>query len=655
MIDFTGVGKSFGGRDLLRQVTFRINAGDRVGIVGPNGAGKSTIFRLLAGEESKDCGTISFPKQLRIGYLHQEIMPEDSRLGILDYAAGYDNHLADFHKELTHIEEELLSAEGEKAQWLLARHGELQSEFEAAGGYRRRTAASIAMSGLGFAKEDFNKPLAEFSGGWKMRAALAHILISDPELLMLDEPSNYLDIPAVEWLCRFLKNFSGTLLLISHDRYLLNMLTNVTLEVNSGLVTRFAGNYDFYMREREERFKSLSAAKRNQEKERQTLERNIERFKAKSTKAAQAKSWQKTLDKMEEIIVPGELDFKGSLRLPAPPDSGAEALRLENVSFAYPGMGHQLLANVELAVTAGEKIAFIGYNGMGKTTLLKLMAKRLAPSSGKVTLGHKIITGYQAQDFGEILCPEESVYDVVRAACSRDFPPNNIPNVLGSFGFSAEAMQKAVGVLSGGEKIRLCFARIFVNPPNLLLLDEPTTQLDIAAREALQKVIREYKGTVCLVSHDIEFIRNVATTIIALTPGKIKKYFGNYDYYLEKLAEETPAAQDTRQKPSAKAASDTPAVGKDRRRERAEIRQKYAAARKKLQQQAETMEKKLEKFSAERDSLLEELNCGRVTDFRSVNCRIAELEVDIADATAKWEEAALQLEELEEKVKSETE
>lgn len=654
MIDFTNVGKSFGGRDLLRQVTFRINSGDRVGIVGPNGAGKSTIFRLLAGEESKDAGSISYPRQLRIGYLHQELMPEDSTMGILDYAAGYDKHLAELHRELAAVEEKMQNADADTVRYFLERQGELQSSFEAAGGYNRRTAAGIAMSGLGFAKEDFEKPLSEFSGGWKMRAALAHILISEPELLMLDEPSNYLDIPAVEWLCRFLKNYRGTLMLISHDRYLLNMLTNVTLEVNSGMVTRFAGNYDFYMREREERFKSLSAAKRNQDRERQILERNIERFKAKSTKAAQAKSWQKTLDKMEEIVVPGALDFKGTLRLPPPPPSGAEAIRLEGVSFSYPGMQKKLLDNVELAVQAGEKIAFIGYNGMGKTTMLKLMAGKLSPVSGRITPGHKVITGYQAQDFNEVLCPEESVYDVVRGACSRDFPANNVPNVLGSFGFSAEAMQKAVKVLSGGEKIRLCFARIFVNPPNLLLLDEPTTHLDIAAREALQQVIREYKGTVCLVSHDLEFIRNTATSIIAITPGCVKKYFGNYDYYLEKLSAENQPEQAQQVKQTRKQ-ENIPAAGKDRRRERAEIRQKYAEARKKLRKQIDEAEKKLEKLSAERDQFMEELNCGRVTDFRSVNCRIAELEVDIADITAKWEEAALKLEELEENLKNETE
>ncbi len=648
MIDFIGVGKSFGGRDLLKQVTFRINPGDRVGIVGPNGAGKSTIFRMLTGEESRDCGAISIPRQLRIGYLHQELMPEDSAMGILDFASGFDAELAGFHRELAAIEEAMQAPDHPDRERLLARHGELQSAFEDAGGYLRRTAAGIAMSGLGFAKEDFERPLREFSGGWKMRAALAHILISDPELLMLDEPSNYLDIPAVEWLCRFLKSYSGTLMLISHDRYLLNMLTNVTLEVNSGLVTRFAGNYDFYMREREERFRSLAAARRNQERERQVLERNIERFRAKSTKAAQAKSWQKALDRMEEIVVPGALDFKGALRLPPPPESGAEAIRLENVTFAYPGMERPLLRDVDLAVNAGEKIAFIGYNGTGKTTLLKLMAGKLKPLRGKITPGHKVVIGYQAQDFAEILCPGESVYDTVRAACSAEFPSGNIPNVLGSFGFSAEAMQKPVEVLSGGEKIRLCFARIFVNPPNLLLLDEPTTHLDIAAREALQQVLRNYRGTVCLVSHDVEFVRNVADTIIAMLPGGIRKYFGNYDYYLEKTAAE-PSAALPENKP-APAASDS---ARDRRRERAEIRRRYADARKKLQLTIAEAEKKLDLLSAERDSLLEDLNCGRVTDFRSARRRIAEIEVDTAAVTSRWEDAAVKLEELEEQLKSE--
>ena len=346
------------------------------------------------------------------------------------------------------------------------------------GAYKMHAKAEAALSGLGFHTDEFNKPLKSFSGGWQMRARLAQTLILDPDILLLDEPSNYLDIPAIEWMQRYLNGFKGTLLLISHDRFLLNSLTKVTIEINGGLVNRYAGDYDYYVRERQSRFQSLQAAKENQEKRREQLQRSINRFRAKSTKAAQVQSWIKELDKMEAIEVPDELHYSGTIRIPPAPASGVEMVRLEHAGHSYDG--HQwILKNVELRIERGDKVGVIGYNGMGKTTLLRILAGQMAPREGKRILGHKVVLGYQAQEFAEILPLNKSVYDIVRNAAPDGATDKDVRSVLGSFGFQGDTVHKPCRVLSGGEKIRLAFARIFIQPPNLLILDEPTTHLDI--------------------------------------------------------------------------------------------------------------------------------------------------------------------------------
>ena len=468
-----------------------------------------------------------------------------------------------------------------------------------------------------------------------MRGALARVLISRPDILLLDEPSNYLDIPAVEWLYRFLQGFTGTLLLISHDRYLLKKLCKVTLEVNNAVITRYPGDYDYYRREREHRQKTLEAAKLNQDKKREHMQQTINRFRAKATKAAQAKSWQKQLDRLEEIVLPTDLKFSGNIRIPAAPPCGAEAARFDNVSFSYPG-GKKVLEDIELQIDSGDKIAFIGYNGAGKTTLLKLLAGELKPDRGRVVLGHNIVSGYQAQEFADILPDDRSVYNVVKDMVRNNEQLAALPGILGSFGFGAGNMDKTCGVLSGGEKIRLCFARIFVNPPNLLILDEPTTHLDIAAREALQDALAQYKGTVCMVSHDIEFVREAATTIIAMRSPGIRKYFGDYEYYLEKSAQENLGVPE---KDIVIVEQKKDNNSKEQRRERARQRQELAATKKKAEQTLKQIENKIEKLESERAELVELLAGDGDVDFASVNRHLAELQSELDKSSAKWEKA----------------
>ena len=642
MIDFRNICKSFSGKDILRDVTLRINPGERVGIVGPNGAGKSTLFSILMGEQSPDSGSIAIPKNHRIGIMRQHIDHSELSRSLIDFTADAIPELKSGAEELKKLENDMAEDRipDDELDRALRRHGELQTMIEHLGAYRLDVEAAQALSSLGFAEKDFKRPLSSFSGGWQMRAALARVLISRPDTLLLDEPSNYLDIPAVEWLCRFLTTFQGTLILISHDRFLLRKLTNVIVEINQGIATRYPGSYDFYCREREQRAHALEAAKRNTDREKERLERLIDRFRSKSSKAAAAKSWQKKLDSIEDVVLPDELNYKGVIRFPAPPDAGVEAVRLEQLSFGY-NETELLFKELDLTVNSGDKVGIIGYNGRGKTTLMKLMAGKLKAVSGKVTPGHHAVIGYQAQEFSELLPDELSVYDAVRAALPAGASTANLMNILGSFGFSGDDVEKRCGVLSGGERIRLQFARIFVNPPNFLLLDEPTTHLDLNARELLQQALCDFPGTVCIVSHDIEFVRNVATTILALETDGVKKYYGNYDYYLEKSAGQiTPETQ---------IRSDGAPVqdsAKLRRQERARARQAIQGDLKKAKTRVENLEKKCDELTDRKTFIVAKLSSGGKVDFAALKKELSEVESALAQCETDWEEAAMELEAL---------
>ena len=643
MIDFKDVTKCYGGEPILDKVSFRINPGDRVGVVGPNGAGKSTLFGIVTGDVPADHGTVALPKDHRIGILRQMLPTGASERELLEFTADAIPELADMTAELHTLEQQLHEGfdDNDRLQAALNRHGYLQSTIEHLGAYRLKTEAEQALTNLGFNPADFHRPLKSFSGGWQMRASMARVLISQPDILMLDEPSNYLDIPAVEWLCKFLKSFPGTLLLISHDRFLLRKLTNITLEVNNGKVTRYPGDYDYYRRERESRFKNLEAAKRNSDRKREHIEKVIDRFRAKATKAAQAKSWQKALDKMEEIELPDDLNYNGAIRFPEPPPGGIEAARIEKMTFGYDP-AKPILKDIDLTIDAGDKIAFIGYNGMGKTTLLKLLAGRLKPQSGRIVPGHHSVIGYQAQEFSELLVPEQTVFDVVRGNLPAGASTAGLMNVLGSFGFPGEASEKCCKVLSGGEKIRLLFARIFVNPPNFLILDEPTTHLDVAARELLQEALRQYKGTVCIVSHDIEFVRNVATTIIAMESPGIRKYFGNYDYYLEKSAQLRSDKVTTAPEQGPEESSD---LARNRRRARAQARAALADDKKKAQKRVDELESRLAVLEKRQAELLDMVAVPSLkVDFAEAGRELSKVQKEIASIETAWETAAETLE-----------
>ncbi|MEI8353129.1 MAG: ABC-F family ATP-binding cassette domain-containing protein [Lentisphaerota bacterium] len=644
MIEFKDISLRYGTQTVLDGVSFRIHAGERVGIVGPNGAGKSSLFHLIIGARQSDGGVVTLEGNPAIGYVRQHLEPEDDAETLLEYALRGVPRLHDMEVELHRLAAAVDAAadEAERGR-LLRRLGEMQSQFEHLGGYQLETRVKAALGGLGFKVPEFDRPFITFSGGWRMRAELARILASVPGLLLLDEPSNYLDLPAIEWLQRFLRSYEGTLLLISHDRYLLRSLASVTIEVDAGSCTRYPGDLDYYLREREARYVNLLAAKANQDRRREQLERFVERFKATSSKASQAQSRVKQLEKLEEIRLPKRSQSAGYLRIAPAPHCGAEVVRMEGVSFSYDGV-HKVLDGVDLAISRGDKVAIIGYNGMGKTTLLRLIAGVRQPDTGRVLVGHKVLPGYQSQEFAETIPPEVSVLEVAKRAAPAS-TERDLRSRLGSFGFSADDVGKPCGVLSGGEKIRLAFLRLFLNPPNFLLLDEPTTHLDLDGRRTLEQALGTYDGTVCLVSHDVAFVRAVATSVIEISPAGVRRFPGGYDYYREKTAGETrQTANET--------ASDVAASGglssKDLRRVRAQERAKRAPQIRDLRRRVEQSEAKMAALEVEQKTLSDQLTAATPgTDFADISRRLRGVQHSLHLAALDWEEPATQLDALE--------
>lgn len=595
MVEFEQVSKRYGGQVLLDGVDFRLLAGERVGVVGPNGAGKSTIFEIITEEAEVDAGRVERAKDIRIGYLRQQVTAGEEATAIQTYVEKAAPDLETIRDEIHRIEARLGGKEAKELRMLLRRLGELQTQFEAQGGYDLHARAAAALTGLGFKVEDLQRPLGEFSGGWQMRAELARALIGEPDLLLLDEPSNYLDLPAVEWLRRRLEGFRGTLAMISHDRYLLEHLCDVTLEVAGGRVTRYPGRYSWYAQERQKRREVALARQTSENRKREQIERFVERFRSKNTLATRVQSKIKMLNKMERTEVVEVVRGRGHFRLGTPPHCGHDVLRCDQVGFFYDA-GHWIFRGVDLVVRKGEKLAVVGPNGAGKTTLLRVLAGQLAPTEGRYSPGHLVVPGYQSQDTADTMDRTRTCLETLKAM-APDANESELRTLLGGFGFSGEAAEKRVEVLSGGERIRLAFARILVRPPNLLLLDEPTTHLDVESREALQEAMAAYSGTVVLVSHDVTFVRAVAQGIVAVAPdgGGVRCFAGGYDYYREKIAEEGGAGPAADAPPPDAAKAERTEAFRDRKALKREWRR--------LDREVESLEKSIRVLEKEESAL----------------------------------------------------
>jgi ATP-binding cassette subfamily F protein 3 len=648
MIEFSGVSKQYGGQIVLQDASFRIHRGERVGIIGPNGAGKSTIFGMMTGECEPDGGHVVVSDRLRLGYLRQELRPSEAELPLLEYAEGGMPELHELHDRIHGLEHRFHSGEVPDAERerLLRELGELQTKFESGGGYELRTKTKVALGGLGFSTDSFDRPLKEFSGGWQMRAELARVVVPEPHALLLDEPSNYLDIPAIEWLQKFLRDYKGTLIIISHDRFLLNTLTTVTIEVAGGRITRYESSYDHCLEARAKRREQELAAWTNQERKREKMEKFIDRFRAKNTWSGQVQSRVKMLERLDEVEVSAPPQRAGKLRLRPAPHSGQEVMRMEDAGASYDGE-RWVLRHMDFRIERGEKVALVGHNGLGKTTLLRIMAGQMPLAEGRRVVGHKVVPGWQSQDFADTMDTDLTVFDTVRSV-TPGVTDGEVRTLLGGFGFSGNAVEKKVGILSGGEKVRLAFARLLGNPPNLLLLDEPTTHLDIAGRESLEGALAAFNGTICVVSHDIEFVRRVATAIIAMVPPGVRRYLGGYDDYVAKRDAELAAAGI-----ATLARRDAVTSPADRRkqekRERAALIQAWSRRRQNARQRMDRAEKRVEDLEAEQQRLVNELRGQQAPPqgFEALNKRLIELQKEVSAAIRDWECAADSMSRLE--------
>ncbi len=541
MISFSRISKQYGRQILFVDASFQLNPGEKVGLVGPNGSGKTTLFRMIVGEESPDEGDVSVPKKMTVGYFRQDV-EEMSGRSVLDEAIAGSGRLGDLHHELEALQHAMSDpARAGDMDRILARFGEVQEEYDHAGGYGLEAQAREVLHGLGFDEERIDGDVGALSGGWKMRVAMARVLLGRPDVLLMDEPTNHLDIESIIWLEGFLKSLSGALLMTSHDREFMNRVVTKIAEIDGGEITVYSGNYDFYERERAIREANREAAYARQQAMLAKEQRFIERFAAHAAKAAQVQSRVKALEKIEKIELPKKrrvvkFDFR------PPPRSGDQVAVLEDVTKAY---GRRVIYDdLNLTIRRGERWCVMGKNGAGKTTLLKMVAGALPPDSGNVKLGASLKLGYFAQQALDLLDPDLTIEEQLQ----KDFPHESIGvlrNLAGAFQFSGDDVDKKIRALSGGEKTRLVMAIMLLNPPNFLVLDEPTNHLDLATKEMLIDSLKDFDGTMLFVSHDRAFLRALSNRVIELggesgTDVQPHLYTGSYVEYVARTGHEAP-------------------------------------------------------------------------------------------------------------------
>ncbi len=634
MLTASGLSKSYGGRSLFENASLQINRGDRIGLIGANGAGKSTLFSLILKEASPDEGTVALERSVSIGFLPQESAPSGDET-VLELATNISPAMEEIRRQLReHSDEDPV-------------HHEAMARFAELDGHSLEVKAKRILSGLAFREGDVGKPARTLSGGWIMRAHLARLLVMEPDILMLDEPTNHLDLESLGWFQTYLSKYQGAILAISHDREFLNAICVGILEIRNRKLNRYRGNYDDYLAQKAAREEQQWAAYKNQQREIAELQRFIDRFRAKASKASQAQDRIKQLARMERIEPPERDEATVSFSFPQPKRGGQRVITLEGVRQSYGS--HVVYERLDLEVERGQRTVLVGPNGAGKSTLLKILAGMLPLEAGSVTPGHNLSIGYFAQHRTEMLDVKRTVLAEAMQT-QTPVPEQTVRTILGSFLFRGDDVFKPVGVLSGGEKSRLALVKLLLNPPNFLLLDEPTTHLDMPSIDALIGALRQYEGTLFFVSHDVHFIRALASSVLHISAGKLTPYAGDYQYYLDKSGSrserEALIAPGDYRPEAASDVAETPRIKmglkeiKEQRRAEAEARKAANKAARDAAAGLKSAEEEITTLESRQRELVEELEDpesfknGRAFN---LNRELADLQERLAKVMKEWE------------------
>jgi len=642
MVSINQLTVDFGGFKLFEEVSFLINPKDRIGLIGKNGAGKSTLLKIIAGHMEPSSGMVTKPRDFKIGYLPQHMNYTDTR-NVMDEVEQAFSEIKDLEKEIESINQEIAERtdyESESYMKLLDRLNEKTERFNLMGGANHTGLIESTLKGLGFEQSDFTRNTGEFSGGWRMRIELAKILLEQPDIFLLDEPTNHLDIDSIQWLEDFLKTYSGAVVLISHDKAFLDNITKRSIEISLGRIYDYRANYSRFMELRQERREQQLNAYKNQQKKIEDTEKFIERFRYKATKSVQVQSRIKQLEKIDRIEV-DEFDKAAlNIKFPAAPRSGTVVVKADKLTKSYGDL--LVLDEIDMSIERGEKIAFVGRNGEGKTTMARIIMNELA-HQGKMDLGHNVKIGYFAQDQAERLDDNHTIFETIDMVAVGDIR-TKIRDLLGAFMFSGETVDKKVSVLSGGERTRLAMVKLLLEPVNLLILDEPTNHLDMRSKDILKEALRDFEGTVILVSHDREFLDGLVDKVFEFRHHKVKEYLGGIYYFLEKKKLEN--LNDLNIKSAVKAQNQVEkeeSVSKLSYEERKELSKKVKKAERAVSDY-ETgiamLETKLEELT---EAISKPENAGDEQMFKDYHQAEKELEKQMEE----WENAQLELEELQ--------
>ena len=646
-VQFSQVSLAFGDRDILKNVSVNLQAGSKVALTGANGSGKSTLIKVMAGLVQPDGGQRVAQKDARIAYLPQSGLTHHGcslrEEADKAFCFGYE-----LQAEMEKIGDKLKNGEGNE-KLLLERHDAILTELEESGWNRRQVMAEQVLAGLGFSREDLDKNCEEFSGGWQMRIALGKALMVNPDILLLDEPTNYLDIEARGWLEKFLDNYKGGFLLVSHDRYFLDHTVNEVYELFNGELKRYPGNYTHYEKVREIELETLIREYEKQQAEIAHLQEFINRFGVQATKAAQAQERQKMLDKIleKQIVIPESLK-KIHFKFPPAPHSGRLVATLSKITKSYDGE-HNVLQDLDLVLENGERLVVAGHNGAGKSTLLRIIAGADSDFSGEVKLGSGVKIGYFSQDNAETLKGSASVLETVESEAPLELIPK-IRDMLGAFLFRGDDVHKSLDVLSGGEKARVALLKLLLRPVNFLILDEPTNHLDMHSKDVLLDALKDFGGTVIFVSHDRGFIENLSTRVLELKPGQFRLFPGDYKYYMERLEREANGefSQNDELKSAAQPEKNSQKEEKTETKRSWEEQKKLESERRRAEKNVKNLEEQILKLEEEKSSQEAQMAKPEVYSngekAKAVQKKIDELAEKLEELNLQWMEAAEALE-----------